>query len=131
MFNSTNINSEYLENVSSYFVEISKTCVNTPEIAPLTLNNNESIIFESQFYCLDIILDFSLDDATDIKCCILKESKAVGVLKKSQQMSLETKVKLFLSIPLNFALWNRETWAENKLELALLDSFYHEVIRRI
>ena len=46
-------------------------------------------------------------------------------------MELETKVKLCLAMPVNFSLWNRETWSSKKSNLALLDSFHHKAIMRI
>ena len=41
------------------------------------------------------------------------------------------KKKLFFEIPVNFALWNGETWSGNKFDLNLLDVFFHKAIRRI
>jgi len=38
---------------------------------------------------------------------------------------------LFLAAPVNFPLWNGETWAGNKTGLRLLDTFTHVAIRRI
>ena len=50
---------------------------------------------------------------------------------ESPQVELETKVKLYLAITVNFALWNGETWSGNKGDLALLDAFHHKATRRI
>ena len=41
------------------------------------------------------------------------------------------KIKLYLAIPINLALWNGKTWAENKTNLDILDIFYHKSIQRI
>ena len=107
---------------------------NVPETADIIINNNESIPFVSEFCYLGSIIDFLLDDTSDIKSRILKANCAVGALKciwNAPEISLNTKVKLFLAIPVNFALWNCETWSGNLLDLSLLDSFYHKAIRRV
>ena len=41
------------------------------------------------------------------------------------------KFKLYMAIPVNFALWNRELWAGNTVDMNKLDTFYHKVIHRI
>ena len=94
----------------------------------------EFIPFTSEFCYLGTMIDFLLDDTSDVKARIVKATKAVGALNfiwKSNQISLETKKKLYLAIPLNLALWNGETWSGNKSDLELLDVFYHETTRKM
>ena len=56
---------------------------------------------------------------------------ALANVWKSTSVSTETKVKLYLAIPVNLALWNAETWSRNAGDLKLLDTFHHKSIRRI
>ena len=60
--------------------------------------------------------------------------KVVGALSfiwDSNSIVHETKINLYLMIPVNLTLWNGETWLGNKTYLALLNTFYHKMIRRI
>ena len=60
--------------------------------------------------------------------------KVVGALSfiwDSNSIVHETKINLYLMIPVNLTLWNGETWLGNKTDLALLDAFHHKTIRRI
>lgn len=105
-----------------------------PETADIVINSNETIPFVSNFCYLDSMINFLLNNTTDIKSRITKASKAardLGFVWKSSQISLETKVKLFLAIPVNLALWNCETWLGNNMDLKLLNIFVHKTIRRI
>ena len=64
------------------------------ETAPLTVNSVEFIPFTSDFYYLGTIVDFLLDDTSDVKARIVKATKAVSALNfvwKLNQISLETK----------------------------------------
>ena len=79
-------------------------------------------------------MDFLLDDTREIRIRINKANKAMGALKfiwNAKHVALESKIKLFLAILVNLALWNGEIWSGNKNDLKLLDSFYHKAIRKI
>ena len=83
-----------------------------PETTDTMINNDASIPFIIEFCYLGSIINFLLDDTTDIKRRIVKANKvisALGCIWSPPQISLETKVKLFLAIPVNFVLWNCET----------------------
>ena len=86
--------------------------IKSSETYPLTLNDDENVIFAEDFFYLGTLVDFLLEDALDIRSRINKAFKEFGVsdfIWKSKEVSLETKVKLFLTMLLNFALWNGET----------------------
>lgn len=105
-----------------------------PETADIILNDDEKIPFATEFCYLGSAIDFLIDDTVDIKCRISKANKAMGALGfiwRSKQVRMETKIKLFLAIPVNLALWNCETWSGNKVDLKSLDIFFHKSIRRI
>ena len=117
-------------------IDLLKIYKNAPETAPLVLDEitEEHVPFESSFCYLGTIIDFMLDDTSDISCRVSKANKAMGALSfiwDTSEVSLETKVSLFLAIPVNLALWNSETWSGNKVDLSMLDAFHHKAIRRI
>ena len=67
-----------------------------------------------------------LDDKHDIECRISKANKVIDALSficNTDEVSLETKLNLFLATPVNLALWNSETWSGNKADLANLMCF--------
>ena len=77
-------------------VNLKEIYSNAPETAPLKINSMESIPFTSEFCYLGTMIDFLLDDISDVKARIAKATKAVGALNfvwKSNQISLETKKK--------------------------------------
>ena len=45
-------------------------------------------------------------------------------------MSLDTKAKLHLSISVNLALWNYESWSGSMMDLKLLDTFHDKTACR-
>ena len=93
-------------------VNLTEIYSNAPETAPLKVNAMEFIPFTSEFCYLGTMIDFLLDDTSDVKARIVKATKAVGALNfiwKSNQISLETKKKSHLAVPLNLVLWNGET----------------------
>ena len=49
----------------------------------------------------------------------------------AKEVKLDDKIKLFLAILVNFALWNGETWSGNKADLQALETLMHKAIRRI
>ena len=127
--------SDCLDHASSQTkIDLKAACQKFPDTNTLVLNENQCVPFVLQFCYLGTIIDFLLDGTTDIKCRIMKANKAVGALSfiwNSNEVSLDAKVKLFLAMPVNFTLWNGETWAGNKTDLCLLDTFMHKTIRRI
>ena len=126
----------YLRSNLPLNVDSLKVHKNAPETAPLILDEitEEHVPFESSFYYLCTIIDFMLDDTSNVSCRVSKANKAMGVLSfmwDTSEDSLETKVSLHLAIPVNLALWNSETWSGNKVDLSILDAFHHKAIRRI
>ena len=86
------------------------------------------------FCYLGSILDFLLDDTIDVDIRIGKANKVLGALNfiwDAKEVKLHDKIKLFLAILVNFALWNGEIWSGNKADLHALDTFMHKAIRRI
>ena len=107
-------NDDELINLIPNRINLLKSHENAAKTKPFAVNSNENVFFTDNFYCLGSILDFLLDDASDMKLRISKADKAIGALNfiwVSQQLSLESKIKLFLAIPVNLALWNCETWS--------------------
>ena len=97
-------------------------------------NKNNHIHFVKEFKYLGTTINYMLDDTLDIKFRISQASKAVGALTplwKSPAVSIETKIKLYLAIPVNLVLWNCETWSGNTTDLNRIDIFHHKTIRRI
>ena len=110
------------------------TLLLAPETDLLKINDVESIPFIDEFYCLVTLVDLLIDGAAGIKSCIVKSEKPVGALKfiwNSCQISVKTKVKLFLAALINLALWYCEYWSRNKNNLAYLGSIFHNLMRRI
>jgi len=96
--------------------------------------HNNHIHFVKEFKYLGTIINYMLDDTIDIKHRITQASKAVGALNSlwnSQAVSIETKVKMYLAIPVNLLLWNSESWSGNSTDLQQIDVFHHKTIRRI
>ena len=57
-------------------------------------------------------MDFLLDDTNEIKIRINKANKSMEALNfiwNTKHVAIEVKIKLFLAIPMNLALWNSET----------------------
>ena len=57
------------------------------------------------------MIDFLLDDTTDVKNRISSANKALGALSfiwDLAEVALETKIHLYLAIPINLVLWNGE-----------------------
>ena len=105
-----------------------------PKTQVLDINLEEYVPFVLHFCYLGSEIDFLLNNTNEIKIMINKANKAMRVLnfiQNAKPIALEVKIKLFLAIPVNLALWNGETWAENKNNLKLLDNFYCKAIRRI
>ena len=87
----------------------------------------EYIPFESSFCYLGTNIDIILDDISDISCRVPKANKGIDALSfiwDTSEVSLETKVNLFLVILVNLAIWNSETWSGNKVNLSILDAFH-------
>ena len=75
-----------------------------------------------------------LDSTTGIKSRIEKVNKAIGALSfiwNADCLSLESKIKLYLAMPVNLSLWDYELWSGNVGDLKLLDTFHHRTLRRI
>ena len=97
-------------------------------------DNNSFISFTYQFKYLRSIIDFILHNITDINIYIKVANKIIGIIEfiqEAKEVSLETKFKLYVAIPINFVLWNRETCAGNITNLDKLNTFYYKVIHRI
>ena len=117
---------------SSSLLEVYKK---SPETQNITIDDNDGFIsFTPSFKYLGSMIDFLLDDSTDVKHRINAASKALGALKfiwDSPETSLETKIRLYQAIPVNLVLWNAEIWSGNQADLDALDIFHHKAIRRI
>ena len=72
------------------------------------INNNEGFItFTSIFKYLGSMIDFLLDDSTDIKNRITNANKAIRALSfiwDSAEILIETKIQLYLAILINLVL---------------------------
>ena len=82
---------------------------------------------------LGTVIDYLLDDSNDIRICINKANKAMGALSfiwNSLNVQIDSKIKLYLDVPVNLALWNGERWSGSQADLAALDLFHHESISR-
>ena len=115
-------------------VNLTEAYESAPETEVIVINESELMPFTANFCYSGSVIDFLIDDTTDVKSRVNKASKAMGALGfiwKAPQTCLDTKIKLFLAIPVNLALWNCETWSGNKMDMDILDVFFHKSIRRI
>ena len=115
-------------------VNLKEAYESAPETEDIVINESEIMTFTTNFCYLGSVIDFLIGDTTDVKSRVNKAIKAMGALGfiwKAPQTCLDTKIKLFLAIPVNLALWNCETWSGNKMDMDILDVFFHKSIRRI
>ena len=127
-------NALHLTRPSQMTINLTDAYEYAPETAVIIINERETIPFTINFCYLGPVIDFLIDDTTDMKSRVSKASKAMGALVfiwKTPQICLDTKIKLFLAIPVNLALWNCKTWSGNKMDMNILDVFFHKSIRRI
>jgi len=113
-----NPNTITYSNSTSNFTEISKWTLqpinleeiyyNSPETDKFIAGDDRSyIIFAHCFKYLRSIIDFLLDDTTDINARINATNKVIGVMEfiwDTDKVSLEMKFKLYIAILVNFAL---------------------------
>ena len=95
-------------------------------------SDNGFISFTLTFKYPGSLIDFLLDDSTNVKNRISSASKALGTLSfiwDSGETSNETKIKLYLTIPIKLILSNAKIWSRNQADLNSLDVFYYKAIR--
>ena len=130
-----NDNSIASANERSETVDFSPQHVRAPETETFFINDiGNHISFNITFCYLGSQVDFMLDDTADTRCRIGKANKVVGALSfvwNADCLSLESKIKLYLAMSVNLALWNCELWSGNVGDLKLLDTFHHRSLRRI
>ena len=96
--------------------------------------NGSYIPFNHQFCYLGSYIDFMLNYITDIKLRLEKANKSVRAFSfiwNADSISIDSKIKLYLAIPVNLALWNCKLWSGNIVVLKALDTFHHKSVRRI
>ena len=92
------------------YLTLHKIYDSTPETKPYSINECDRFIpFIKSFKYLSLMIDYMLDDTIDILARIKNANKAIDALKfiwDTDKASLETKIYLYLSIPINLVLWN-------------------------
>ena len=79
------------------------------------------------------MINFLLGDTNEIRIRINNANKAIGALEfvwSTPHVVIDSKMELFLVIPINIAIWKGNMWSGNKTDLKLLCDFYHKAIRR-
>ena len=61
-------------------MDLLKACKEVLETKPFNVNGSENIVFTNNFCYLGSILDFLLDNTSDIKLRMSKAEKAIGAL---------------------------------------------------
>ena len=90
--------------------------------------------FTHEFCYLGSLINYTLNDSSDINRRITKATCAMGALKfiwDSEEVELQTKINLYKAIPLNLALWGHECWARKAQDIKKLEAFHHKSMRRI
>jgi hypothetical protein len=92
------------------------------------------VSFTDSFTYLGSIVTPDLRDDEDIRARIKKAAGQVGGLRpffRSPHIDLETKVRVYLAIPLNTVLWGCESWALTEDLIRELRVFHHRSLRKI
>ena len=105
---------------------------NAYETTNFSVNDEGCFIsFTHHFKYRRSIINFLLDNTTDINIRISIANKvmgAMGFIQDMEEVLIETQYKLHIAISVNFAMWNSETWVGNSTNLHRLDTFHHKVI---
>ena len=106
-----------------------------PNAPDATYNVADGFIsFTDSFQYLGSIISSDLKDDKEIRARIKKASSQVGALRPFFQcphVALETKVRVYVQIPLNTVLWGCESWALTEDLKRELRTFHHRSLRRI
>jgi hypothetical protein len=92
------------------------------------------VSFTDSFTYLGSIVTPDLKDDEDVRTRIKKAAGQVGGLRpffRSPHIDLETKVRVYLAIPMNTVLWGCESWALTEDLIRELRVFHHRSLRKI
>ena len=108
-------------------------CNSAPETRNMMLDNNGCISFTPKSTCLGSNTNFMLDGTEDVKNRINKSSKSMGGLRflwNERDVPLESKIKIYTSIPISILLWGGDDWSRNKDNVRRIEKFQNKAIYR-
>ena len=83
--------------------------------APVLVNGNSSVHFQTQFTYLGSVLDHMLSDIPDVKARVKKASGLFGALNgclfKNKAVSKKTKVKVMNTLVMSTVLYGCKSWS--------------------
>ena len=99
----------------------------------MQLDDGKHVHFTHEFYYLGAIFTEELSDEKEILTRLRQVSNQIGALSNffKSTADMETKLKIFLAIPVNTAFYGCESWTLTQEMRRRITGFFHTGLRRI
>jgi hypothetical protein len=99
----------------------------------IQLNDEKHVHFTNEFYYLGAIFTDEISDKKEILTRLRQASNQLGALSNffRSKADMKTKLKIFLAIPVNTALYGCESWTLTEELRRRITGFYHKGLRKI